>query len=180
MQNLPLPCRDLYRSEFILNFLLLTLSKMSGVGFCAQAGSNAISRVPSCWPAFQSRDPLPVTLIIRLCLNDKNLKTWAQIVPKSSLRFFPHYGFLHCGFPHSLKFFFFFLIILFFCLVAKSCLTFLQPYGVQPAGLLCPWDSPGKNTGVGCHFLLQGIFLTWSQTCVSFIGRQILYYCAPC
>ena len=28
------------------------------------------------------------------------------------------------------------------------------------AGLLCPWNSPGKNTGVGCHFLLQGIFLT--------------------
>ena len=27
-------------------------------------------------------------------------------------------------------------------------------------GLLCPWDSPGKNTGVGCHALLQGIFLT--------------------
>ena len=26
--------------------------------------------------------------------------------------------------------------------------------------LLCPWDSPGKNTGAGCHFLLQGIFLT--------------------
>ena len=26
--------------------------------------------------------------------------------------------------------------------------------------LLCPWNSPGKNTGVGCHFLLQGIFLT--------------------
>ena len=26
--------------------------------------------------------------------------------------------------------------------------------------LLCPWDSPGKNTGVGCHFLLQKIFLT--------------------
>ena len=34
------------------------------------------------------------------------------------------------------------------------------PYGQQPARLLCPWDSPGKNTGVGCHFLLQGIFLT--------------------
>ena len=26
--------------------------------------------------------------------------------------------------------------------------------------LLCPWDIPGKNTGVGCHFLLQGIFPT--------------------
>ena len=27
-------------------------------------------------------------------------------------------------------------------------------------GLICPWGSPGKNAGVGCHFLLQGIFLT--------------------
>ena len=32
----------------------------------------------------------------------------------------------------------------------------LQPY----AGLLCPWDSPGWNTGADCHFLLQTIFLT--------------------
>ena len=29
------------------------------------------------------------------------------------------------------------------------------PYRRQPTRLLCPWDSPGKNTGVGCHFLLQ-------------------------
>ena len=36
----------------------------------------------------------------------------------------------------------------------------VQPYGLQPARLLCPWDSPGKNSGVGCHALLQGIFLT--------------------
>ena len=35
-----------------------------------------------------------------------------------------------------------------------------QPCGLHPARLLCPWDSPGKNTGVGCHSLLQGIFLT--------------------
>ena len=34
----------------------------------------------------------------------------------------------------------------------------LQPHGLQPARLLCPWDSPAKNTGVGCHALLQGIF----------------------
>ena len=34
------------------------------------------------------------------------------------------------------------------------------PHGPWPARLLCPWDSPGKNTGVGCHALLQGIFLT--------------------
>jgi len=36
----------------------------------------------------------------------------------------------------------------------------LQPHGLQPASLLCPWDSPGKKTGVGFHFLLQGIFPT--------------------
>ena len=36
-------------------------------------------------------------------------------------------------------------------LVAQSCLTFCDPR------LLCPWDFPGKNTGVGCHFLLQCI-----------------------
>ena len=29
------------------------------------------------------------------------------------------------------------------------------PHGLQPTRLPCPWDSPGKNTGVGCHFLLQ-------------------------
>ena len=34
----------------------------------------------------------------------------------------------------------------------------LWRYGLQPARQLCPWDSPGKNTGVGCHFLLLGIF----------------------
>ena len=36
----------------------------------------------------------------------------------------------------------------------------LPPHGLQPARLLCPWDSPGKKTGVGCHFLLQGIIPT--------------------
>ena len=36
----------------------------------------------------------------------------------------------------------------------------LQPHGLQSARLLCLWDSPGKNTGVGYHFLFQGIFLT--------------------
>ena len=36
----------------------------------------------------------------------------------------------------------------------------LQPYGLLPARLLYPWDFLGKNTGMGFHFLLQGIFLT--------------------
>ena len=43
------------------------------------------------------------------------------------------------------------------CSVVSSS---FRPHGLWPAGLLCPWDSPGKNTGVGCHFLLQGIFPT--------------------
>ena len=34
-------------------------------------------------------------------------------------------------------------------------------HGLQPARLLCPWDSPVKNIGVGCPFLLQGIVPTW-------------------
>ena len=43
------------------------------------------------------------------------------------------------------------------CLVAQLCLT-LRPYELQSARLLCPWDIPGRNTGVGCHFLLQEVF----------------------
>ena len=51
-------------------------------------------------------------------------------------------------------------------LVTQSCPT-LQPHGLQPTRLLCPWDFPGKDTGMGCHFLLQGIFWTRNQTWVS-------------
>ena len=40
------------------------------------------------------------------------------------------------------------------------------PHGRQPARLLCPWDSLGKNSGVGCHSLLQGIPWPQDQTWV--------------
>ena len=46
------------------------------------------------------------------------------------------------------------------CLVAQSCLTLLESHGLQSTRLLCPWDSPSKNSRVGCHALLQGIILT--------------------
>ena len=36
----------------------------------------------------------------------------------------------------------------------------LWPHGLQATRLLCPWDSPCRNTGVGCHALLQGFFPT--------------------
>ena len=41
-----------------------------------------------------------------------------------------------------------------------SRVQLLRPHGLKPTRLLCPWDFPGKNTGVGCHLLLQGIFPT--------------------
>ena len=40
-----------------------------------------------------------------------------------------------------------------FFTIAKSCPTLVTPW-TMPATLLCPWDSPGKNTGVGCHSFL--------------------------
>ena len=53
----------------------------------------------------------------------------------------------------------------------------LRPRGLMPARLLCPWDSPGKNTGVGCHFLLQGIVWPRDQTQVSWpMNSSPLHY----
>ena len=51
----------------------------------------------------------------------------------------------------------------------------LRPHGLQPTRLLCPWDFPGKDTGVGCHFLLQGIFPTQGLNPGLLHHRQILY-----
>ena len=45
----------------------------------------------------------------------------------------------------------------------------------SPSGSFSPWGFSGENTGAGCHFLLQGIFPTRDQTCISCIGRQALY-----
>ena len=59
---------------------------------------------------------------------------------------------------------------------SHECL--LQPYGLLPTRLLCPWDSPGKNTGVGCHVLLQRIFPTqrpYSHLLQLLHCRQFLY-----
>ena len=46
------------------------------------------------------------------------------------------------------------------CVCFSHVWFFCDPRGLWPTRLLCLWDSPGRNTGVGCHFLLQGIFLT--------------------
>ena len=52
----------------------------------------------------------------------------------------------------------------------------LKPHGLLPTRLLCPWDFPGKNTEVGCHFLLQGIFPTQGSN----PGLQTRVSCIAC
>ena len=44
------------------------------------------------------------------------------------------------------------LLLLLSCFIVSDS---LRPHRQQPTRLLCPWDSPGKNTGIGCHFVLQ-------------------------
>ena len=46
------------------------------------------------------------------------------------------------------------------CLVAQPYPTVCDPMDCSPPVFLCPWDFPGKNTGVGWHALLQGVFPT--------------------
>ena len=58
------------------------------------------------------------------------------------------------------------------CLVVPNS---LQPHELYPARLLCPCNSPGKNTGVGSHFLLQGIFPTQGLNPGVLHCRQILH-----
>ena len=59
--------------------------------------------------------------------------------------------------------------------VSQLCPT-LQPHGPQPTKLLHPWNSLGKSTGVGCHFLLQGIFPTQGLNLGLQHCRRILYH----
>ena len=55
------------------------------------------------------------------------------------------------------------------CLVAQSCLALCN-------SMVCQWDSPGKNTGMGCHSLLQGLFPTQGSNPGQLHCRQILYH----
>ena len=57
--------------------------------------------------------------------------------------------------------------------VAQSCLTLCDPMDCSPPHPLCPWNSPGKSTGVGCHSLLQGIFPTQGSNPALLHCRQI-------
>ena len=61
----------------------------------------------------------------------------------------------------------------------QSCPTLCNPMDCSPPGSLVHGDSPGKNTGVGYHALLQGTFTSRDRTHVffiSYIGRRVLYH----
>ena len=66
------------------------------------------------------------------------------------------------------------------CWVASVMPDSLQSYGLLPPRLLCPWDSPGKNSGLGHHVLLQEILPTqwWNSGLLH--CRWILYHWATC
>ena len=58
------------------------------------------------------------------------------------------------------------------CQVTSVVSDSVRPHRQQPTRLPCPWDSPGKNTGVGCHFLLQCMKMKSksevTQSCLTF------------
>ena len=67
-------------------------------------------------------------------------------------------------------------VCMFLCLVAQSCLTLCDTMDYSPPGSSVHGDSPGKNTGVGCHAFLQGIFPTQRSNTGLPHCRWILYH----
>jgi len=70
---------------------------------------------------------------------------------------------LHTAFPYTSV------------LITQSCPTLCDPVDYSLPGFLCPWNFPGKNTGLGCHSLLCEIFLTQGSNPGLPHCRQILY-----
>ena len=62
------------------------------------------------------------------------------------------------------------------CLIAQSCLTLCDPMDRSPPGSSVHGDSPGKNTGLGCHACLQGIFPIQGLNRGLLHSRWILYH----
>ena len=58
---------------------------------------------------------------------------------------------------------------------SKELEAYLAVPGLYPTRLLCPWDFPGKDAGVHCHFLLQGVFQPRGRTPVSVSPAMQVY-----
>ena len=107
------------------------------------------------WPQIVDPQEEPNCLSFQqgLCSNLCLLTAWWQLLP---LGLAPHqWHFVHCfrQFPRLWQWY--------ACVLSLfSCVRLLQPYVLQSARFLCPWDSPGKSTGVDGHGLLKGLFPT--------------------
>ena len=95
-------------------------------------------------------------MVVRILVERPQSKGWKVQwgAPMLSARIYLQLLFLLAGLiPWSLR------NVISRVLVTQLCPT-LWPHGLQPTRLLCLWNSPGKNTRVDCHALLQGIFLS--------------------
>ena len=63
-----------------------------------------------------------------------------------------------------------------FLLVRAQSLSYVRPMDYSPPGSFFLWNFPGKNTGMGCHIFLQGIFTTQGLNPCFLLGLHILYH----
>ena len=69
------------------------------------------------------------------------------------------------------------------CCVTLVVSDSVRPHRQQPTRLLCPWNSPGKNTGVGCHFLLRTYCILALYYCNlkgQYVGNNISLFLLEC
>ena len=101
---------------------------------------------------FQARIPEWVDISYSGDLLNPGIEPMSPVSPALAGRFFitePHWNGIHNRLPS------FFHCCCCCCEVASVMSDSVRPHRRQLTRLLYPWDSPGKNTGVGCHFLLQ-------------------------
>ena len=96
---------------------------------------------------------------LQCCVSFRYTAQWISYTYTPLFRFFSHIG--HCC-----------------CMVAEVCPSPCDHMDCRFPRILCPWNSPSKNTGVGWHFLFKRIFPNPDWTCVSCFGRQNLYHWA--
>ena len=149
----PAPCRDACRRLWTLRSI-----PVEAPGSCRDACRRL-------WPEPSAVLEAIVHLGINFCKKKKERKKWGNVMCRAPLsgteethRQWANNFVVPCG----------------VLLVVQSSLTLCDPMDCSPP-VLCPWDSPGKNTGVGCHFLLQGIFLTQGSNPYLLHCGQILY-----
>ena len=113
---------------------------VAGSTLASRTGSRVRAWVPDSWQRTPTASAHHLLLLV-LGFRKRSPKVWPKLSKTGNL-----------------------LLTLYSNNVCVSCSVMsdsLLRHGLEPtARLLCPWNSPGNSTGLGCHFLLQGIFLT--------------------